>query len=331
MRKIRFGFVGTNFISDWVLAGALLDSRFELAAVYSRTQESGQAFAAKYGVDRVFTNLQEMAEWEGIDAVYIASPNALHCEQSLLFIEQGKHVLCEKAFCSNAREARTLVTAARSKGVLLMEALKPTLTPNFAQVMEHINQLGPIRKYFASYCQYSSRYDKLKEGVVLNAFRPELSNGALMDIGIYTIYPMVVLLGRPKTIQATGMLLPTGVDGEGSVIFGYDTLSATVIYSKITESALPSEVQGELGTIRIDRINQIDRVQLLPRGSEAIDLTQPHCGEEYYYEVKHFIDLIEQGKTESPINSLDNSIIAMEVMDEIRRQIGVVYPADTVR
>ena len=131
MNKIRFGVVGTNFISDWVIAGARQDERFELAAICSRTQETADAFAAKHGIPHTFTSLEAMAASPLVDAIYIASPNFLHAQQSILCMEHGKHVLCEKPMASNAREVRAMLDAARRNGVTLMEAMKPTLTPNF--------------------------------------------------------------------------------------------------------------------------------------------------------------------------------------------------------
>ena len=115
-----------------------------------------------------------------------------------------------------------MIAASAKYDVTLMEAMKPILTPNFRSVRENLGRLGTIRRYFSCYCQYSSRYDKFKEGVVLNAFRPELSNGAMMDIGIYTVYPMVVLFGRPKKIDASGIVLSSGADGQGAVNFEYE-------------------------------------------------------------------------------------------------------------
>jgi len=208
--KIRFGMVGTGFIADWVLAGARQDARFEAAAICSRNQATADAFAAKHGIPHTFTSLEEMARSPLVDAVYIASPNALHASQSILCMSGGKHVLCEKPLASNAREARAMIEAARRYGVVLMEAMIATLNPNFRIVREQLPRLGTIRRYFASYCQYSSRYDKFREGVVLNAFDPSLSNGAMMDIGVYTVYPMVALFGRPQAVDAQGVVLSSG-------------------------------------------------------------------------------------------------------------------------
>ena len=335
--KIRFGVVGTNFITDWVIAGARQDERFELAAVYSRTQERADEFAAKHQIPYTFTSLEEMAQSPLIDAVYIASPNFLHATQSILCMKYGKHVLCEKPFASNALEAKKMIEASPTYNVTLMEAMKPTLTPNFRAVRDNLSRLGTIRRYFSCYCQYSSRYDKYKEGIVLNAFKPELSNGAMMDIGIYTLYPMVVLFGRPKKVEAKGIVLSSGADGQGAVNFLYDEMNATILYSKIANSYLPTEIQGEEGNINLDRINIIGKVTYTPRTpagagktavSEPVDISAVTDKNEYYYEVAEFLNLIQAGERESSINSHDNSLITLEIIDEIRRQLGIVYPAD---
>lgn len=336
-KKIRFGVVGTNFITDWVIAGAREDERFELAAVCSRTQERGAEFAAKHNIPHIFTSLEDMVQSDVIDAIYIASPNYKHAEQSILAMRHGKHVLCEKPLASNAREARQMVEASKQYGVTLMEAMKSTLSPNFLAAKQNLHRIGTPRRYFASFCQYSSRYDKFKEGIVLNAFRPELSNGAMMDIGVYTLYPLIALFGRPQSINAQGVVLSSGVDGQGAVNMQYDGFNATVLYSKIANSQLPAEIEGEDGNIIIDRIQTPVDVRFYPRQApasghekraEGESLSAPETHNEYFYEVEEFINLIEQGRLESDINSHDCSIATMEVIDEVRRQLGVHYTAD---
>lgn len=337
MKKIRFGVVGTNNITDWVIAGGKQDERFELVAVCSRTRERADEFAAKHGIPHTFTSLEEMASSPLIDAVYIATPNYVHAKQSILCMNHGKHVLCEKPFASNAKEVRLMIEAARKNKVTLMEAMISTLNPNFTIAKERMKDLGTIRRYFASYCQYSSRYDKFKEGIILNAFKPELSNGAVMDIGIYTIYPMVALFGKPQQIEAQGIVLHTGADGQGAVNFQYEGMNATVLYSKIANSALPTEIEGEAGNLLLDKIHITKQVDYIPRqvtaqGKEQDNHLQsigvPLDKSEYYYEIAEFINLIEQGKQESSVNSWENSLTTLEIIDEIRRQLGVHYPAD---
>ncbi len=328
--KVRFGVIGTNFIVDKVLEAARLDHRFELTAIYSRTQERADEFAKKHNVPHTFTSLEDMLSSNLIDAVYIASPNSLHASQSILCMQHGKHVFCEKPFASNANEVKAMIATAEKYNVTLMEAMKPTMTPNFSTIKDNLKEIGTIRKYFSCYCQYSSRYDKLKEGVILNAFNPSLSNGAVMDLGVYTIYPMVVLFGRPKKIRATGLKLFTGADGQGSVNFEYEGMDATIMYSKIADSSLPTEIQGEEGTITADRINIINKVTLKKRGGEETIISTPNPTHEYYFEVAEFIDLIQKNERESTINSLENSLITIEIIDEIRKQLEIIYPAHSI-
>ena len=339
MKKVRFGVIGTNNITDWVIAGGREDERFELTAVCSRTQERADEFAAKHGIPYTFTSLEEMASSDVIDAVYIATPNYCHAQQAILCMNHGKHVLCEKPFASNAKEVRQMIEAAKKNDVTLMEAMISTLNPNFIAAREKMKDLSTIRRYFASYCQYSSRYDKFKEGTILNAFKPELSNGAVMDIGIYTIYPMVTLFGRPKKVDAQGIVLHTGADGQGAVNFEYEGMNATVLYSKIVNSFLPTEIEGEAGNILIDHIHIAGKVDFIPRiptgqGQSQKDIREaigkPLEKSAYYYEMKEFIDLIIDGRRESSVNTLDNSLATIEVIDEIRRQLGVTYPADNL-
>lgn len=325
---VNIGIIGTNFITDRLIEGARLVSDAKISAVYSRTEEKGKEFAEKHNIEYVFTNLEEMAKSDVIDAVYIASPNSLHARQAILFLNNKKHVLGEKAFASNTKEVDEMIKAAKENNVVLMEAMKSTLLPNFKVVKDNLYKIGKVRKYFASYCQYSSRYDKYKAGEVLNAFKKELSNGALMDIGVYCIAPMVNLFGKPKTIKANGIMLKTGVDGEGSILFGYDDMEAAVIYSKISNSYLPSEIQGEEGSIIIDRINTFDKIKIIYRDGREEDLSLEHEEANMCYEVQEFVDLIKSGEKESKINSLQVSRDVIEVIEEARKQIGVIYPAD---
>ena len=327
-KKTRFGIVGSNFITDHILEAGAVDNRFEAAAIYSRTDERAAEFGDKHNIPHRFTSYKAMLESGLIDAVYIASPNISHAEQSIAAMQHGKHVLCEKPMAGNAHEVKRMIDTANKNGVLLMEAMKSTLTPGFAAIRDNLHRIGKVRRYTASYCQYSSRYDALKQGIVLNAFKPELCNGALLDIGIYTLYPLITLFGKPKEVKATGLLLPTGVDGQGSALLQYGDMDAVIFYSKIADSTLPSEIEGEEGYIRIDRINTIGEVTLTKRKGETEVLWRTGGENDYVHEIKAFTGLVAEGQTESPVNSHANSLATAEVMDEIRRQIGVRYPVD---
>ncbi len=326
---IRFGVIGTNWITDFFIEAGKQHQQFELTAVCSRTMEKAEQYADKHSIPFKFTNVEEMAAV--VDAVYIATPNSLHAEYAIQMMKQGIHVLCEKPIASNTQQLHEMIQTAKKYNVLLMEAIKSTLMPAFSVIQENMKQIGKVRRYFASYCQYSSRYDAYREGTVLNAFRPEFSNGSLMDIGIYCIYPAVVLFGKPNSVKATGYMLESGVDGEGSLLLQYDEMDAVMMYSKISNSTLHSEIQAEDGTIHINRINEPDLVTVHKRNGSTETIDASYKQHSMYYEIDEFIRLLLEGKVESKVNTHQASLITMEIMDEARKQLGLRYAADDQR
>ncbi|WP_336789475.1 Gfo/Idh/MocA family protein [Paenibacillus sp. MMO-177] len=326
---LRIGIIGSNFITETFMNAARQVDKVEVTALYSRTEERAKAYADAQGIPHTFTDIEAMAQSDLIDAIYIASPNSLHAEYAITFMKHGKHVLCEKPLASNAAEVQAMFEAAKENKVLLMEAMKSTVMPNFDAIRENLHKIGKVRTFFASFCQYSSRYDKYKAGEVLNAFLPELSNGSLMDIGTYCIYPLVVLFGKPDSVKASAVMLESGVDGKGSLILNYGDMEAILLHSKISNSNMPAEIQGEEGNMIIERISQPASVRIQYRdGRPEENIGRPQADNSMVYEIQAFAGLIERGELESPVNTYANSLAVMEIMDEARRQIGLVYPAD---
>jgi predicted dehydrogenase len=325
---IKFGIIGTSKIAEQFILAASLSEDFKLSAVYSRTEERGNEFAEKYEIDNVFISLEEMAKSSCIDAVYIASPNSFHAQQATIFLEHNKHVLCEKPIASNIKELEQMINAAKNNNTLLMEAMKTTFLPNYKVIMENLNKLGKLRRGFFNYCQYSSRYDSFKAGKHINTFDPQFSNGSLMDIGVYCIHPAVMFFGIPKDIKSSACMLSSGVDGEGALILTYEDMDVVIMHSKIADSRIPCEIQGEKGSMIIDKINNTESVQIIYRNGEKEDLSVPQIKENMYYEVKEFIDLIKNNKLESELNSHEQSMKVLEIIEEARKQSGIIYPAD---
>ncbi|WP_298830838.1 Gfo/Idh/MocA family oxidoreductase [uncultured Planococcus sp.] len=300
---MRFGIIGTNWITDRFIKAAKQHPEFIIGAIYSRKMETGHAFAEKHEAENVYTDMKAMFSSGEIDAVYIASPNAFHAEQSILAMEHGIHVLCEKPAVTSVEEMDSIIAASHTHRTTFMEAMKSTVTPSFLNLKENLDKIGPIRRFVFHYNQYSSRYDNYKSGIIENAFKPELGNGAKMDLGVYGVAPVIHLAGAPKSSLKNDYLLSTGADGQGSMILIYEGMEAVIMYSKISDSFMPSEIQGENGLIEIDRISDPKRITVKYRDGETEDLSVAHEFDTMYYELAEFIECVKNGQLESAINT----------------------------
>lgn len=300
---MRFGIIGTNWITDRFIAAGNAHPEFSIGAIYSRTEETGRAFADKYHVEHVYTDMVDMFQSGQIDAVYIASPNTFHAQQSILAMKNGIHVLCEKPAVTFLDEMDQVIQAAEQHQTTYMEAMKSTVTPAFLNLKKNLDKIGPLRRFVFHYNQYSSRYDNYKKGIIENAFKPELGNGAKTDLGVYCLAPIVHLVGEPKSVVKSNYLLSTGAEGQGSMILNYDEFEAIIMYSKISDSHLPSEIQGENGVIEIDRISDPKNIIIKYRDGQTEDISINHEFDTMYYEIEEFINCVKNDQIESAINT----------------------------
>lgn len=323
--EIKIGIIGTNFISDDFCNAAVKVPGAVLRAVYSRKEETGAAFAERHSIPEVFTDYKKFLSSD-IDAVYVASPNFIHCSQTIMALEHKKHVLCEKVMAVNEKEVRSMIDCARRNQVVLLEAMRPDFDPAFDIVEQNLNRIGRLRRATFEFCQYSSRYDKFREGIVMNAFDPTLGNAAVMDIGVYCIHSLVRLFGMPQEIQAFSTKLSNDFDGSGIVLMKYETMIAEAVYSKISVSVNPSVIQGEDGSILIDYISKPEKICLQLR--EGARDTLEGAGREILpfipadnnmiYEIQEFIKLISENNIAHKY--LQYSLDTIRVIDEVRRQ-----------
>lgn len=291
--KISFGIIGTNFISDWFVSATKRTECATASAVYSRTRERGEAFAKSNSIERVYTSLSDMLSDETIDAVYVASPTFLHKEHTISALRAGKHVLCEKMIAIDDDELSEMIRAAKKAGKVLLEAMRPDFDGAVEVIRAELDKIGPVRRASFDYCQYSSRYDKFKSGEVLNAFDPKMKNSALADIGIYPLHTCINLFGEPGSVAARSIFLENGFEAAGSVVLSYPDMLATVNYSKITDSISPSVIEGERGTIFIDRINGTDNITVTLRSGESYKLDYKASSQNMHFEVIAFCDMIK--------------------------------------
>lgn len=328
---LRFGTVGTSWITDSYIEGALDSGLWTLTAVYSRSEETGQAFGAKYGVSTVFTDVRAMAQSDLIDAVYIASPNKLHAEHVRVFLENGKHVICEKPLSAHAADVQALQALAEERGLVYLEAIMFMHLPQRRLLEQALEKIGAIHMAKIDFCQRSSKYDAYLAGSLPNIFNPALETGALMDLGVYCIYPALYLFGLPEQSQITAQLLGSGADGSGIIAMQYPDKLVNLVYSKIGQAAANTDFQGDLGTVSVESISRLANIEIIYNDGtrEAV------CGEEPKYklmgwEAKDFYRFITEPEASSEAYAQCAALAytVSKYMEQLRRSGGIRFPSD---
>jgi predicted dehydrogenase len=327
---MRFGVVGTNWITGALISAGRTVPGFAVTAVLSRSEQTGRVFADEHAVPTVHTDLAALAADPEVDAVYLGSPNSLHAQQAIALLQAGKHVLAEKPMAANAGEAAAMARAAEESGRLLLEAWTTPHEPNALALRDAVPEVGRLRRVVLAKDQYSSRYDRLRAGELPNAFNPAFAAGSLMDLGIYPVALAVWLFGEPSTVTATGLLLPSGVDGQGTVLLGYDGFEVAALHSKIAPGSVGSAIVGESGVLHFDDCSVPTRVHLERRDGSRRDLAPGQSEHHMRYEVEHLVGCVRAGTTISPVwpAGEGGSLSVARILDEARRQVGVRFPAD---
>ena len=313
---MRFAIIGTNFISDNFMDAICQVKDAEVIAVLSRTAERGKEFATRHNITRVYTDIDKMLADRDIDAVYVASPTVCHAEQSIKALKAGKHVLCEKMIAHDYAAFEDMMRAQAKSGRVLLEAMRPDFDPALDIIKKGLKRIGKVRRVSLEFCQYSSRYDAFLSGTVLNAFDPDMKNSALADIGIYPLHLCIMLFGDPDYFTSESIYLHNGFEGAGVLTMHYGDMLATITYSKITDSVNPSVIEGELGSLIIDKVSAPSKITLKLRGQEPIILPYFPVKNNMIYEIRAFMKMAE-GKmsAEKYIQATDSSLcIASEAL-----------------
>ncbi len=321
---MKIGVIGTGSIVTAFIRAARLVEGVEFTAVYSRTQESGEAFAKANKLAKVYTNLDLMLSDDDIDVVYIASPNSLHFPQSKQALLAGKHVIVEKPFTGNLDKAIELAELAREKELFLFEAICNIHMPHYRYIQNYLEDLGKLRLVQANFSQYSSRYDALLEGNVTNVFNPDFSGGALADINIYNIHFVVGLFGMPKSVRYEANVHKNGIDTSGILFMDYGHFKAELVGAKDSFSYNIAQIQGEGGYIMIPGgTNGIESISVTTHESskEVVEQDMPVL----YYQVEVFKNMVDNSDFALRDKYLDHSIDVVKVAVMARKDIGLDF------
>jgi len=326
MKTINWGIIGCGNIANKFIKALKTIDNANLLAVASKSGDNAQQYAKKYDVQYYYNNYNDLVLNPEIDVVYIANSHNFHKDSALLCINHGKAVLCEKSLTVNASEAVELVNAARSKQVFLMEAMWSRFQPVTRKVMEILDKkmIGDIRVVSAGFGF------KASQNADHRLFNPRLAGGALLDIGVYPVSLASLVFGKkPADIKSHAVIGPTGVDDSSSYFFTYDKGETALLNASLTyKNSQLAIIIGTKGIIQIPSFWMAEKLIVEIENKNPVTYDLPLRCNGYEYEIEEVMQCLREGKTESSIMPLDESINIMQTMDQLRSQWNLKYPGE---
>jgi predicted dehydrogenase len=323
--KINWGILATGGIAAAMAKGLARVPGAYLAAVGSRTQEAAGKFGQRFGIPKRYGSYEDLARDPEIDVVYVSTPHNLHYENCLMLLHEGKAVLCEKPFTINAEQAAEVITLAREKKCFVLEAMWTRFLPAIVKVREILREgrLGEIRMLNASF-GFKAEFDPLHR-----LFNPSLGGGALLDVGVYPVSFASMVFGQPSQIVSQCHLGKTGVDEQSAMLFRYGLGQMAVLAAAVrTEIPQDAYIIGSEGRLRVHSPWwQSQKLSLKFKEREKV-LKFPFKGNGFSFEAEEVMRCLREGRLESEILPLDESLSIMKTMDEIRAQWGLKYPME---
>ncbi len=326
MNKIKFGIVGTGTIAHRFAQAVKNVKNAELVAVASRNQETADSFGNEFDIPFRFDSYQKMAESDVIDAAYIGVPHSGHIDCSMLMMNHGKNVLCEKPMAVNTAEAQKMFDCAKANNVLLMEAMWARLVPGTIKMLEIVESglLGDIQGVEGKFC-YTMDEDEMDHHV----FKNENGGGSLLDVGVYGLNFASWYLGKEvETIKSQANIF-NNVDSHTCVLLKYKNgaiadISSALLLRKPNEGY----VYGTKGYAHLRRFYAPQEIDIYLNNGESKTIATPYQGNGFEEQIAHFCDCALNGLKQSPIVTPEQTIYITQQMDKIRKEIGLAYPQD---
>jgi scyllo-inositol 2-dehydrogenase (NADP+) len=324
MKTYKWGIIGTGRIAGQMAEALPFVLQSKLYAIGSRNIETAKAFARQYNVEKSYGSYEDLVNDPEVDIVYVATPHNLHHDNTIMSLNHGKHVLCEKPFAVNGREVRSMIDKASEKKLFLMEALWSRFLPNVIKAKEMIDsgKIGKVKLLKVDF-GLNKPFDTNHR-----LYNKQLIGGSLLDLGIYPLFLSLLILGRPTTIKAIAGFGSTDVDFNCSFSFGYDDDTLSVMHSSlVAQTEVVAAIYGEKGTIVFDNwwFTPVPIHLITPDGKKNT-IPLEFIGNGYNYEATAVIQCLEQGKLQSDLMSWDDSLLLIDMLDAIRKEIGLVYP-----
>ncbi|MEZ4826730.1 MAG: Gfo/Idh/MocA family oxidoreductase [Bacteroidia bacterium] len=326
MKTIRWGILATGKIAHKFAQGLQTLEGAVIQAIGSRNLPQAQAFASQYQIPNIHASYEALAADPEVDAIYVATPHPWHRDNTLLCLENGKHVLCEKPFAVNTHEAEVMVAKAREKNCFLMEAMWTRFMPANVQLRQMLRDgiIGDIQMLTADF-GFFSEFDPASR-----IYNPGLAGGALLDVGIYPISYAYMLFGEdPVHMSSTASICATGVDEQSAYLFGYANGALARLSSSVSlETSREAVIHGTKGYIRVPLFWKASELHVTVNGSEEKIYSYPYPSTGLQFQAQEVMNCIHGGKTESDIMPLDETLRIMRCLDTIRSQWGMKYPME---
>jgi len=325
-KAIKWGILGTGTIANNFAMGLSILEDAELYAVASRSKEKVEEFGKKYNATKMYSSYEELVQDEEIDVVYIATPNTAHKENVILCLENGRAVLCEKPLTINAVEAEEIIKTARERELFLMEGMWSRFFPVMKTIRIWLEEelIGDIRMVTAD---FGFRREGPLEDRKAN---PNRGGGALLDVGVYPLaFASMVFRKSPEQITGITSLCDTGVDQQSSMLLGYDGGAMASLFCAInTPTSQGARIIGNKGYIDIPGFSRTTEATLAVIGEEPVKIEVPLEGNGFNYEAAAVGECLREGKIESNLMPLNESLSIVKTMDELRKQWGLKFPTE---
>ena len=297
-------------------------------AVASRNMNKAQVFADKYGFAKAYGSYTDMLDDPEVELVYIATPHSHHYEHIKMCLEHNKHVLCEKAFTANARQAEEVLRLAEEKGLLLTEAMWTRYMPMRQKIVDVINS-GVIGTPTSLACNLGYSIEHVDR--ITN---PYLCGGALLDLGVYVLNFAAMIFGNDITaMTANCVKYKTGVDAQETIMLSYaDGKMASLYVTFLAQTDRRGFINGTNGYIEIENINNFESIRVYNLERKVVaEYAAPTQVTGYEYEVQSAIKAIENHEIECPEMTHYDTLLMMQLMDNIRAAWGIKYPYSVER
>lgn len=321
----RWGIVGPGAIAHGFAEGMTLVADGVITAVASRSADRAEAFGGEFDIEKRYGDYRALADDPEVDVAYVATPHSRHEVDTLMLVEAGKHVLCEKPFALNAAQAQRMVDAARAAGVFLMEAMWSRFLPSYRLLAEVLAE-GRIGEPLLVEADFGFRRDVVPEE---RHFDLAQGGGALLDLGVYPVQLCTLVLGLPERVVADGTVGTTGVDEfVAAVLHHTDDRHGVVKASIRVPLSCTARIAGTEGTIDLPALMHCPQALTVNTmsGSETIDASWEGQGLRFQVEEVH--RCLDAGLTESATMPLEETVGIAKVLDAIRAPLGVVYPGE---